>query len=205
VGGYYDPGTGQFLSVDPLVDETGQTYAYTGDDPVNGADPSGESAGISGAPSAAYCFEKSDIGNQPASCRGSFPPSADLARIGVGLGLVAVALTGVGLVAELSTAASVAVGGAAVVAGTAATGLDYGPCFDQHDSFACLGFGLGVLSTALGGSGAVLDSDLLNLLAVKFGLTGVTLDLVSALIGESGLSSGTSKVSSCNPGGNKLR
>jgi hypothetical protein len=27
--------------VDPLVDETGQPYAYTGDDPVNGVDPSG--------------------------------------------------------------------------------------------------------------------------------------------------------------------
>ena len=38
---YYDPATGQFLSVDPLVDETGQSYVYTGDDPVNGVDPLG--------------------------------------------------------------------------------------------------------------------------------------------------------------------
>jgi RHS repeat-associated protein len=38
---YYDPTTGQFLSVDPLVDATGQPYAYTGDDPVNGVDPLG--------------------------------------------------------------------------------------------------------------------------------------------------------------------
>ena len=29
------------MSVDPLVDETGQPYAYTGDDPVNAVDPSG--------------------------------------------------------------------------------------------------------------------------------------------------------------------
>jgi hypothetical protein len=28
---YYDPTTGQFLTVDPLVDETGQAYGYTGD------------------------------------------------------------------------------------------------------------------------------------------------------------------------------
>jgi len=41
VGRYYDPGTGQFLSVDPLVDETGQPYAYTGGDPVNATDPTG--------------------------------------------------------------------------------------------------------------------------------------------------------------------
>lgn len=35
---YYDPSTGQFLTVDPLVDQTGQPYAYTGDDPVNSVD-----------------------------------------------------------------------------------------------------------------------------------------------------------------------
>lgn len=40
-GRYYDPATGQFLNVDPLVDETGQAYAYTGDDPVNATDPLG--------------------------------------------------------------------------------------------------------------------------------------------------------------------
>ena len=41
VGRYYDPQTGQFLSVDPLVDETGQPYTYTGGDPVDAADPTG--------------------------------------------------------------------------------------------------------------------------------------------------------------------
>jgi hypothetical protein len=41
VGRYYDPATGQFLSVDPLVDETGQPYSYSYDDPVNGRDPFG--------------------------------------------------------------------------------------------------------------------------------------------------------------------
>jgi len=38
---YYDPLTSQFLSVDPLVDQTGTPYAFTGDDPVNGSDASG--------------------------------------------------------------------------------------------------------------------------------------------------------------------
>jgi RHS repeat-associated protein len=38
---YYDPSTGQFLSVDPLVDVTGQPYAYAGGDPVNRSDPRG--------------------------------------------------------------------------------------------------------------------------------------------------------------------
>jgi hypothetical protein len=38
---YYDPTTGQFLTVDPDVDETDQPNAYTGDDPVNAVDPLG--------------------------------------------------------------------------------------------------------------------------------------------------------------------
>jgi hypothetical protein len=38
---YYDPTTDQFLSVDPDVVETGQPYAYTGDDPLNATDPLG--------------------------------------------------------------------------------------------------------------------------------------------------------------------
>jgi hypothetical protein len=38
---YYDPATGQFMSVDPLVDVTAQPYVYVGDDPVNASDPSG--------------------------------------------------------------------------------------------------------------------------------------------------------------------
>jgi hypothetical protein len=38
---YLTPATGQFLSVDPLVQQTRQAYVYTSDDPVNGSDPSG--------------------------------------------------------------------------------------------------------------------------------------------------------------------
>lgn len=38
---YYDPSTGQFLSVDPAVDQTLQPYAYAADDPANESDPTG--------------------------------------------------------------------------------------------------------------------------------------------------------------------
>jgi len=38
----YDPVTAQFLSVDPIVEETGEAYGYAGGDPVNRGDPSGE-------------------------------------------------------------------------------------------------------------------------------------------------------------------
>ena len=41
VNRYYDPSTGQFLSVDPLVGITDQPYEYAGSDPVNGSDPLG--------------------------------------------------------------------------------------------------------------------------------------------------------------------
>ena len=38
---YYDPQTGQFLSVDPLIEQTEQAYIYVNDNPVNGTDPTG--------------------------------------------------------------------------------------------------------------------------------------------------------------------
>ncbi len=38
---YYDPQTGQFTSVDPLVAQTLQPYAYAGGDPVSSSDPTG--------------------------------------------------------------------------------------------------------------------------------------------------------------------
>ena len=41
VNRYYDPSTGQFISVDPLVGITDQPYQYVGSDPVNGSDPLG--------------------------------------------------------------------------------------------------------------------------------------------------------------------
>jgi RHS repeat-associated protein len=40
---YYDPATGQFISVDPLLAQTLQPYSYTNGDPVNATDPSGQS------------------------------------------------------------------------------------------------------------------------------------------------------------------
>ena len=43
----YDPSTAQFLSVDPLYDETLQAYSFAGSDPMNGSDAEGDLAGVS--------------------------------------------------------------------------------------------------------------------------------------------------------------
>ena len=41
VARWYDPNTSEFMTVDPELAETGQPYAFAGDDPVNETDPSG--------------------------------------------------------------------------------------------------------------------------------------------------------------------
>jgi RHS repeat-associated protein len=38
---YYDPTTDQFLSIDPLVDQTNQPYVFVNDNPLNSTDPLG--------------------------------------------------------------------------------------------------------------------------------------------------------------------
>jgi RHS repeat-associated protein len=46
---YYDPSLGQFLSVDPLVEETQMPYAYVSGDPINETDPNGDFCGLWGS------------------------------------------------------------------------------------------------------------------------------------------------------------
>jgi RHS repeat-associated protein len=55
---YYDPQTGQFISVDPAVGQTHQPYQYTGDNPVNHVDPTGLAFGFWGPCNCQYSNEK---------------------------------------------------------------------------------------------------------------------------------------------------
>jgi RHS repeat-associated protein len=48
IGRYYDPATGQFLTVDPDLQTTHEPYIYASDDPVDNADPLGEAPPVGG-------------------------------------------------------------------------------------------------------------------------------------------------------------
>ena len=62
---YYDPATGQFLSVDPDIAATHQPYEYADDNPANLTDPSGDNcAGGPTTPTALAAFAAAYEGNQ---------------------------------------------------------------------------------------------------------------------------------------------
>jgi RHS repeat-associated protein len=60
---YYDPATGQFITVDPLVDATRTPYAFAGDNPVNNVDPSGDYEVHSGPDADAYGYSTQSNGS----------------------------------------------------------------------------------------------------------------------------------------------
>jgi hypothetical protein len=141
VGRYYDPATGQFLSVDPMVDETRESYAYTGGDPVNEVDPLGLNWW------------------DPFSWTGK-----TWATIGTVTGGLALAATGVGALAdagviggEAAETVGVAAGYVGVTAGGVSTATDLVPCVTSFggggiDGPACAGAGAGLLTLGFGGA-----------------------------------------------------
>ncbi|WP_171042473.1 RHS repeat-associated core domain-containing protein [Sinomonas gamaensis] len=141
---YYDPQTAQFLSTDPLAALTKAMYDYASNNPLNSADPTGLDDWWNPATWASDTWKV-------------------VATVGVIIGAVALAATGVGLVAELGAAgvagaAAIAetAGTVAMVAGGASTALDGAACLWHHaspgetDTSACAGFTLGLLTLGLG-------------------------------------------------------
>ena len=174
IGRYYDPATGQFLSVDPLVDETGQPYAYTGDDPVNALDPSGAAASPLpvnlGSITAADCS-----GAVQQIARGNLSGAASLsagvlASTGINCGI-----GGSRSVSSLLASASTALGYVQVVADVVAVGCAFYllyPC-----TLAALAVsevsGLGAtgsacLSSVLGGPASATDACTLSLQTASY-------------------------------------
>ncbi len=139
VGRYYDPATGQFLSVDPLVKLTNQPYAYADDDPANAIDPNGLDCGLFSFACSAYDATAGGV-KTAAQDTGSFVATHKVAT-GIALGVIGVATGGAGFLVEGAVAGTV-LSAASVAAGGTAAYLDTGPCL-QGDHAACAGAVLG--------------------------------------------------------------
>jgi RHS repeat-associated protein len=168
---YYDPATGQFMSVDPLDDQTDQPYQYAGDNPLNQSDPAG-----------LFCV----LGHNPnGSCRGSnvsndlHVVTTGVAVVGVVAGAVGVAIAGA---PELAAASAVLIGVATVATGIVAT-VGIG-----QEIYTCLAHGIG--SSAC--SGGILRNDLTTLMSFIPGKTGEIIGVLSLLnLGPVELAPGT--------------
>ncbi len=152
VGRYYDPATGQFLSVDAKVQQTLEAYLYAGDDPVNGSDPNGMfNVGFSkcgqylpGGPT--KCGTSNPFGWVVDAARsvGHFVASHKVA-VGVAFGVIVVATGGAAFFAEGALATTI-LSATGVAAGTVSSSIDTGPCL-HHDAAACAGAILGWSAT----------------------------------------------------------
>jgi RHS repeat-associated protein len=138
---YYDPTTGVFVSVDPLVDETGQTYSYANDDPTGAVDPDGLDCGIFSFACATY-----DATAGAVKGAGHYVATHKVAA-GIVLGVIGVATGGAGFFVE--GAAATALSATAVASGGAAAYFDTGPCLHGNHA-ACAGAVLGWTSALAG-------------------------------------------------------
>jgi hypothetical protein len=117
---YYDPSTGQFITVDPDVSETGEPYAYAGGDPANASDPSG----------AHLCWGWSCWSSGYSNAWHHPLETAELAGA-IALGVVATVATG-----GLAAAAFGELGFTAAGFSTAALYLGAGTTFETGDALA---------------------------------------------------------------------
>ena len=153
---YYDPATGQFVSVDPLVGVTGDPYSYAGDDPSNAGDPEGLS--VVGCVPAMHknCY------NTPT---GAPPPLPQAPNCGCGNPYPSQATGWLGiLVGGICITAIIAIDGAAtpcLVATTGVTAASVATTVGQYGACAwpyALGTGIaeaGIDGIALGGGTAI--------------------------------------------------
>ena len=124
---FYDPATALFLTVDPLVEQTLQAYLYAGDNPLNVLDPLGES-----------WWNPSTWSSQTWNT---------ISTVGIIVGAVALAATGVGAIADgvalgidAAAGTATALGDTAGTIGTVAdiTGVVLGTASAVDDGLQCL-------------------------------------------------------------------
>ena len=187
---YYDPTTDQFLSVDPLVDSTGQPYVFTNDNPLNATDP----LGLKGAPGMtciAMTVKACNAQGRAAVARlekVGFNPVV----LGILLGVVSVATGGAGLVLAggIEAASATTIGVlefTAVASGTGAQLLDANACL--HGSLqACGGAFLGGIGSLSGGASLPIfglskaTQYRLGAISLNAGIIGTTYDTVLAIL-----------------------
>jgi hypothetical protein len=212
---YLTPQTGQFLSVDPQVQQTLEAYEYVDDDPVNGIDPEGTCN--SGSQGYAQCGDPDIVGYsvwricERENKAGIVGHGRDLFSwvhhhwrgivtvVGITLGAAAV-VTGFGALVGGSVVLGFVSGGIGIASGLA----DLPACIGtrgHHNGAACTGAIAGVFAGGVGASGAFVEfgsaalestsivrSAVAGLLAAKafsVGSASTVWDFVNALIRKS--------------------
>jgi len=162
---YYDPATGQFLTVDPKVATTLSPYGYVQGNPLNSSDPTGlDNCGLFAffcdAVSTAAQHVAGAVGtlclrnplggnNNNGGCGTTLSTSQGVTAIGITLG-EASAVTGVGaLVDAEALGGSAVLGGLSVGSGLGAGALDLPGCL-QGNKAACVGAFLGLAGASAG-------------------------------------------------------
>jgi RHS repeat-associated protein len=190
---YYDPTTAQFLTVDPLVAQTGQPYAYTGDDPINNTDPTGLIC------LSAHCLVDT-VSSGVNTVKGVVSAGATWVGqhkkvVGVGLGVVSIA-TGFGAaeggieIAGALSATGDQLATASAVFGTGASAIDADGCISNGVSLSnpdCYGAVAGGLGAAFGISGALGGSSIattLDWLSPAYGTLATSFDVYNDLEGD---------------------
>jgi RHS repeat-associated protein len=214
VNRYYDPATGQFLSVDPWVSDTAAPYFYAGDNPVSEVDPSG----LLGWSDLNPVHDAEAVGNavvggagdvilgvgEATTDVGSFVYHHPAQTAGLALGVVSIA-SGVGALEGgieitslgLSLSATEA-GTLSAIAGGTGTLIDIPGCM-AHETASCIGMVLNGLGGGLAGIGALAGEGALGYLfgglGLNIGAGGLTLDafgFLQTLLGRSHCSAITS-------------
>ena len=134
---YYDPATGQFISIDPAVSLSGSPYGYVAGDPINETDPTG-----------LFCFSFNCLANNVHTVVSSKAfkitalvagAAAIVATGGAAFFAEDAVATGLGTLADLATTSSTVLNGAECIGGSGADRV-----------MSCIGAGTGIAGHAIG-------------------------------------------------------
>lgn len=207
---YYDPATGQFVTVDPEIAQTGTAYGYVNDNPLNGTDPLG-----------LWSLNPfHDVAEAARDAAGGVAKGAKWAyhnpeEVGLIAGGVALAASGVGLGVdfgyigvvsgvEAETIGTVA-DGVATAAQAIPSALDTSKCISDANLYKCSTAALDDLSlgTAFGSfaSDLGLYGDITPVENAFSGLWSVDSGLGAGILGSISYLSGRDSVGHALPGG----